>query len=78
MEQPTTRAGLGNRREPLVLSSYVAALAARRLVGCHEPLREPDGEQFAAAALFADISGFTALTERLAGTGPGGDTDLQC
>ena len=76
MEQPTTRAGLGNRREPLALSSYVAALAARRLVGCHEPLGEPDGEQFAAAALFADISGFTALTERLAGSGPAGVEEL--
>jgi class 3 adenylate cyclase len=76
VEQPTTRAGLGNRSGPPVLSSYVAALAARRLVGCHEPLREPDGEQFAAAALFADISGFTALTERLAGTGPAGIEEL--
>jgi class 3 adenylate cyclase len=76
VEQPTTRAGLGNHSEPLALSSYVAALAARRLVGCREPLREPHGEQFAAAALFADISGFTALTERLAGTGPGGVEEL--
>jgi class 3 adenylate cyclase/tetratricopeptide (TPR) repeat protein len=76
VEQPTTRAGLGHHREPLALSSYVAALAARRLVGCHEPLREPDGEQFASAALFADISGFTALTERLVGTGPGGVEEL--
>jgi class 3 adenylate cyclase/tetratricopeptide (TPR) repeat protein len=76
VEQPTTQAGLGNHHEPLALSSYVAALAARRLVGCHEPLREPDGEQFAAAALFADISGFTALTERLAGTGPAGIEEL--
>jgi class 3 adenylate cyclase len=76
VEQPTTRVGLGNPREPLALSSYVAALAARRLVGRHESLREPDGEQFAAAALFADISGFTALTERLARTGPGGVEEL--
>jgi class 3 adenylate cyclase len=76
VEQSTTQAGLGNHYEPLAFSSYVAALAARRLVGCHEPLREPDGEQFAAAALFADISGFTALTERLAGTGPGGVEEL--
>jgi class 3 adenylate cyclase len=55
---------------------YVAALAVRRLVGRHEPLREPEREQFAAAALFADISGFTALTERLAQTGPGGVEEL--
>jgi hypothetical protein len=45
-------------------------------VGGHEPLREPDGEQFAAAALFADISGFTALTERLVQTGPAGIEEL--
>jgi class 3 adenylate cyclase len=45
-------------------------------VGGHEPLREPDGEQFAAAALFADISGFTALTERLVQTGPAGVEEL--
>jgi class 3 adenylate cyclase/tetratricopeptide (TPR) repeat protein len=76
VEQPTTRASQGDRREPLTLSSYVAALAARRLVGRHEPLREPEGEQFTAAALFADISGFTALTERLARTGPGGVEEL--
>ena len=59
-----------------MLSSYVAALAARSLVGHREPLREPKGEQFAAAVLFADISGFTALTERLARTGPGGVEEL--
>jgi class 3 adenylate cyclase len=76
VEQPTTGAGQGNGAEPLALSSYVAALAARSLVGRREPLREPKGEQFAAAVLFADISGFTALTERLARTGPGGVEEL--
>jgi class 3 adenylate cyclase/tetratricopeptide (TPR) repeat protein len=76
VEQPTTPAWQGDRRTPLVLSSYVAALAARRLVGRQEPLRKPAGEQFAAAVLFADISGFTALTERLARTGPGGVEEL--
>jgi class 3 adenylate cyclase/tetratricopeptide (TPR) repeat protein len=76
VQQPVTRAWQGDRREPLALSSYVATLATRRLVGRQEPLREPEGEQFAAAALFADISGFTALTERLARTGPGGVEEL--
>jgi class 3 adenylate cyclase len=76
VEQPTTRAWQGNLREPLTLSSYVAALAARPLVGRQDPLREPEGERLAAAALFADISGFTALTERLARTGPGGIEEL--
>jgi class 3 adenylate cyclase len=76
VEQPTTRAWQGDHREPLAFSSYVAALAARRLVGRHEPLAEPEGERLAAAVLFADISGFTALTERLARTGPGGLEEL--
>jgi class 3 adenylate cyclase len=59
-----------------VLSGYTPALASRRLVGRQEPLCEPEGEQLAAAVLFADISGFTALTERLAGTGPSGVEEL--
>ena len=64
VEQHVARARHGDGREPLALSSYVSALAARRLVGHHEPLREPEDEQLTAAVLFADISGFTALTDR--------------
>jgi class 3 adenylate cyclase len=70
VEQP------GHRSESLVLSSYVATLATRCLVGRREPLYEPEGERLAAAVLFADISGFTALTERLARTGPAGVEEL--
>jgi len=76
VEQHVAQAWRGDGSEPLPLSSYVSALAARRLVGRHEPLREPESEQLAAAVLFADISGFMALTERLAGTGPGGVEEL--
>jgi class 3 adenylate cyclase len=76
VEQPAGRPRAEEGREPLELSSYVSGLAARRLVGRHEPLREPAGEQLVAAALFADISGFTALTERLARTGSGGVEEL--
>ena len=76
MEQLVAWAWQGDQREPLALSSYVSALATRRLAGRHEPLREPGGEQLAAAVLFADISGFTALTERLAQTGPSGVEEL--
>jgi class 3 adenylate cyclase/tetratricopeptide (TPR) repeat protein len=76
VEQPATRASHDNGYEPLALSSYVPELAVRRLVGRLEPLREPEGEQLVTAALFADISGFTALTERLAQPGPGGVEEL--
>ena len=76
MEQHIARAWQGDGSEPHPLSSYISALAARRLVGRHAPLREPEGEQLAAAVLFADISGFTALTERLAQTGPSGVEEL--
>jgi class 3 adenylate cyclase len=76
VEEPATWAWQGDGSEPLPISSYVSALAARRLVGRHEPLHEPEDEQLTAAVLFADISGFTALTERLAQTGRGGVEEL--
>jgi class 3 adenylate cyclase/tetratricopeptide (TPR) repeat protein len=76
VEQQIPRAWPGEGNKPSPLSGYVPALASRRLVGRQEPLCEPEGEQLAAAVLFADISGFTALTERLAGTGPSGVEEL--
>ena len=76
MEQDIPRVWPGEGNGPPVLSGYTPALASRRLVGRQEPLCEPEGEQLAAAVLFADISGFTALTERLAGTGPSGVEEL--
>ena len=76
MEQHIPRAWSGEANEPSVLSGYIPALASRRLVGRQEPLRAPEGERLAAVVLFADISGFTALTERLAGTGPSGVEEL--
>ncbi len=54
------------------LASYVPALVLRRFAADPTPLRGPEREQFPAAVLFADISGFTALTERLAQRGPAG------
>ena len=48
------------------LVSYVPALIARRLAADPNPISQPTAERFAAAVLFADISGFTALGERLA------------
>ena len=76
VEQPVARAEHEADGGPVELASYVPALVVRRFADRHEPLAEAESEQFLAAVLFADISGFTALTERLAGTGPGGVEEL--
>lgn len=54
------------------LASYVPELVTRRLAGDPRPLEAPCLETHPAAVLFADISGFTALTELLARQGPAG------
>jgi class 3 adenylate cyclase/tetratricopeptide (TPR) repeat protein len=72
VEQPLAQAKHEADGDPVELASYVPALVVRRLADWREPLAEAESERFVAAVLFADISGFTALTERLAGTGPGG------
>jgi class 3 adenylate cyclase len=76
VEQPVARAEHEADGGPVALASYVPALVVRRFADRHEPLAEAESEQFLAAVLFADISGFTALTERLAGTGAGGVEEL--
>jgi class 3 adenylate cyclase len=76
MEQPIARAEHDADGDALELASYVPALVARRFADRREPLVAPESERFPAAVLFADISGFTALTERLAGTGPNGVEEL--
>jgi class 3 adenylate cyclase/tetratricopeptide (TPR) repeat protein len=58
------------------LASYVPALIARRLAYNPSPITTAHAEIFPAAILFADISGFTALTERLAQKGPVGAEEL--
>lgn len=58
------------------LASYVPATTARRHAAQPGPLRDPIGEELPAALLVADISGFTALAERLAQRGPAGAEDL--
>ena len=58
------------------LASYVPALVIRRFNAGLTAVDEPSAEAFPALALFADISGFTALTERLAARGPSGAEDL--
>lgn len=58
------------------LASYVPTLVIRRFNAGITAVDEPTAEEFPALALFADISGFTALTERLAARGPSGAEDL--
>jgi len=58
------------------LSRYIPALIARQLNHSPAPLQHPLAEQFDAAVLFVDISGFTALTEQLAQRGPAGAEEL--
>ncbi len=55
-----------------LLASYVPRLIQNRVVADPSPIEAPVSEDFQAAILFADISGFTRLTERLAETGPAG------
>ncbi len=58
------------------LASYVPTFIKRKLAQNPAPITAPTSEQFPAAVLFADISGFTALTERLAQRGPAGAEEL--
>ncbi|GIV98385.1 MAG: adenylate/guanylate cyclase domain-containing protein [Herpetosiphonaceae bacterium] len=58
------------------LASYVPAVVIKRLAVSPETLASPVGERFSAAILFADISGFTPLAERLAQRGPAGAEEL--
>jgi class 3 adenylate cyclase/tetratricopeptide (TPR) repeat protein len=59
-----------------VLASYVPRMIQHRIIADPTPIESPASEEFHAAVLFADISGFTLLTERLAETGPTGVESL--
>lgn len=54
------------------LISYVPRLICQHIGNAVVPLTDPRSEHIPAAVLFADISGFTALTEQLAQQGPVG------
>ena len=55
-----------------LLASYVPRLIQKRVAENPRPIDSPLAKDFQAAVLFADISGFTALTERLAEKGTAG------
>lgn len=58
------------------LAAYVPILVRRRLAESPTPLRQPIEAHFSAAVLFADITGFTALTEQMASNGDLGAEQL--
>ena len=55
-----------------LLASYVPKLIQTRIIANPIPIEAPVAEELQAAVLFADISGFTRLTERMAEKGPSG------
>src|SRR5512139_2940935 len=55
-----------------LLASYVPRLIQYRVAANPSPIEMPVSEDMQAAILFADISGFTLLTEHLAERGPAG------
>ena len=57
-------------------TSYVPHLITQRFAADPTAISTPRSETFSAAVLFSDISGFTALTERLAQRGPAGAEEL--
>jgi class 3 adenylate cyclase/tetratricopeptide (TPR) repeat protein len=58
------------------LNSYVPTFITRRLALDPASLNAPTYDTITTAVLFADISGFTALTEKLAERGPSGAEEL--
>lgn len=58
------------------LKSYVPNILQRRIAEDPTPPSKPFVEEYQAAVLFVDISGFTALTEAFAARGPSGAEDI--
>src|SRR5678815_945793 len=61
-----------NQQLTELLASYVPHLIQKRAIQNPTPIDAPLRESFQAVVLFTDISGFTALTEKLAERGPVG------
>jgi class 3 adenylate cyclase/tetratricopeptide (TPR) repeat protein len=76
-DSPSSDAAAALRGQIALLQAFAPGLVARRLRHDHEPPREPRSELLHAAVLFSDISGFTALTERLARRGARGAEDVK-
>lgn len=53
-------------------ASYLPAVVQRRMSTLDGPLEQPEVDAIPGALLFADVSGFTALTELMAARGPAG------
>ena len=53
-----------------LFASFVPKMIQRRIIQDPTPIDAPVAQDFQAVVLFADISGFTTLTERLAEMGP--------
>ena len=58
------------------LTGYVPAFVVQRAAADPAMLKAPAKDRQKSAVLFTDISGFTALSERLAGRGPAGAEEL--
>jgi class 3 adenylate cyclase/tetratricopeptide (TPR) repeat protein len=63
--------------ESAALASFLPDRLLRRLAEAPEEAGRPHADRMVAALLLADISGFTAITERLARRGPGGAEELR-
>ena len=63
--------------ESAALASFLPDRLLRRLAESPEAAGRPHADRMAGALLLADISGFTAITERLARRGPGGAEALR-
>ena len=60
-----------------VLASFLPGRLLRRLAEAPEAAGQAHADRMMGALLLADISGFTAITERLAERGPGGAEELR-